>query len=78
MSFETVKIPTIEQLGEVAAELGLTFSAEDLAAHREALIPGFAAYNALDRLPDELPAVAYARRPGRRPTRGKPARRLVR
>jgi amidase len=67
MSLDTVKIPTVEQLGEVAAELGLALSPEDLAAHREALLPGFAAYNVLDRLPDELPPVAYPRRPGRRP-----------
>jgi amidase len=67
MSLNTVKTPTLEQLGEVAAELGLTFSPTDLAAHLEALLPSFAAYNLVDRLPDELPAVAYPRRPGRRP-----------
>ncbi len=39
----------------------------DLAAHLEALLPSFAAYNLVDRMPDELPAVAYPRRPGRRP-----------
>jgi hypothetical protein len=37
MSLNTVKTPTIEQLGEVAAELGLAFSGADLAAHDEAL-----------------------------------------
>jgi len=67
MSRGTVKTPTLEQLGEVAAELGLTFSQTDLAAHLEALGPGFAAYNLVDQLPDELPSVAYPRRPGRRP-----------
>jgi amidase len=67
MSLDTVKAPTLEQLGEVAAELGLTFSPEDLAAHREALVPNIAAYNLVDRLPDEVPPVAYPRRPGRRP-----------
>src|SRR6266851_1155595 len=67
MSLGTVKAPTLEQLGEVAAELGLAFSPADLAAHLDALRPSFNAYNLVDRLPDELPPVAYARRPGRRP-----------
>jgi amidase len=67
MSLGTVKLPSLEQLGEIATELGFTLSPEDLAAHREALRPGIAAYNLLDRLPDELPPVPYPRRPGRRP-----------
>jgi hypothetical protein len=33
MSLGTVKIPTLAQLAEVAAELGLSFSEADLAAH---------------------------------------------
>jgi amidase len=68
MPVNTVKVPTVEQLSEVAAELGFTFSADDLAAHREALLPSFDAYNLLDQMPDELPPVAYPRLPGRRPT----------
>src|ERR1700736_4035696 len=67
MSLGTVKIPTLAQLGEVAAELGLSFSEADLAAHLEALRPSFEGYNLLDQMPDELPPVAYPRRPGRRP-----------
>jgi amidase len=67
MSLGTVKIPTPAQLGEVAAELGLSFSEADLAAHLEALRPSFKGYNILDRMPDELPPIAYPRRPGRRP-----------
>ena len=67
MSLDTVKAPTLEQLGEVAEELGFAFAPEDLAAHREALLPSIAAYNLVDRLPDEVPPVAYPRRPGRRP-----------
>jgi len=67
MSRGTVKTPTLAHLGEVAAELGLSFSEADLAAHLEALRPSFEAYNILDRMPDELPSVAYPRRPGRRP-----------
>jgi amidase len=67
MSLDTVKIPTLAQLGEVAAELGFNLSDADLAAHREALLPRFAAYNLVDRMPDELPPVTYPRLPGRRP-----------
>ncbi len=78
MSLGTVKIPTLVQLGEVAAELGLSFSEADLAAHLEALRPSFEGYNVLDRMPDELPHCLPA--PARSPagTRGESARRLVR
>src|SRR6201997_5099666 len=68
MSLNTIKVPSLEQLREVAAELGFTFDDADLAAHREALLPGFEAYNRLDRMPDELPPVTYPRLPGRRPS----------
>src|SRR6516165_9729910 len=67
MSLNTVKVPTLAQLGEVAAELGFSFTEADLAAHRDSLLPSFEAYNQLDRMPDELPPVAYPRLPGRRP-----------
>jgi amidase len=67
MSLNTVKAPTSEQLREVAAELGFTFSETDLVAHQEALMPAFEAYNRLDQMPDELPPVTYPRLPGRRP-----------
>ncbi|MGH7046359.1 MAG: amidase [Stellaceae bacterium] len=67
MSSDTVKAPTTEQLRAVAAELGFTFSDDELAAHHAALLPGIGAYNELDRMTDELPPVAYPRRPGRRP-----------
>jgi amidase len=67
MSLNTVKTPTIEQLDEIATELGFTFDEADLAAHHEALAPAFEAYNRLDQMPDELPPVTYPRLPGRRP-----------
>jgi amidase len=67
MPLGTVKVPTLGQLGEIAAELGFTFSDADLAAHWEALAPSIAAYNAVDQMPDEKPTVAYARQPGRHP-----------
>ena len=67
MSLDTVKLPTLDQLRETAGQLGLTFPEADLAAHHTALIPALAAYNALDRMPDELPPVIYPRVPGCRP-----------
>jgi amidase len=67
MSLDTVKPPTFAQLREVAGELGMSFSDEELAAHHQALLPGISAYNQLGRMPDELPPVAYPRLPGRRP-----------
>jgi amidase len=67
MPLGTVKPPTLAQLGEVAAELGLGFSETDLGAHLEALRPSFELYNILDQMTDELPPVAYPRRPGHRP-----------
>jgi amidase len=67
MSLNTVKAPTLEQFGEVAAELGLSFTAADLAAHHEALNAAFEVYNRLDRMSDELPPATYPRLPGRRP-----------
>jgi len=68
MSLNSVKVPTREQLGEIAAELGFSFSEADLAAHYESLRPAFEAYNQLDRMPDEIPPVSYPRLPGRRPS----------
>jgi len=67
MALGTVKMPSLEQLRDVAAELGFNLTDADLLAHREALLPSFEAYNLLDRMPDELPPVSYPRLPGRRP-----------
>jgi amidase len=68
MTLGTVKLPTSEQLREVAAELGMSFSDADLATHLAALGPSIDAYNIVDRMPDELPAVKYPRAPGHRPS----------
>ena len=68
MTTETIKIPTLAQLREVADELGFSMGDAELSAQLETLLPGFAAYNLVDRMPDELPEVRYPRLPGRRPT----------
>jgi amidase len=52
MALDTVKIPSLEQLREIAVELGFEFSEADIAAHRESVLPSFEAYNLLDRMPD--------------------------
>jgi amidase len=67
MTMGTVKTPTPEQLLDVAAELGLTFSDADLLAHLAAFEPNIDAYNTIDRMADELPTVKYPRTPGYRP-----------
>ncbi len=67
MTTETIKTPTIDQLRATAASLGLTMGDAELGAHLECLLPGFAAYNMVDQMPDEIPAVKYPRTPGRRP-----------
>jgi amidase len=67
MSLNTIKVPSLEQLGEVASELGLTLPEAELAAHQQSLLGAFEAYSRLDRMPDELPPVSYPRLPGRRP-----------
>jgi amidase len=67
MSLHTIKVPSLEQLGEVAAELGLALPEAELAAHHQRLLAAFELYNRLDRMPDELPPVGYPRLPGRRP-----------
>ena len=53
MPLNTVKSPTLEQLEEVAVELGFNLSQADLSAHLKALQPSFAAYNLLDRFPEQ-------------------------
>jgi amidase len=67
MSLNTVKVPSLEQLGEVASELGLAMPEAELAAHHQSLLGAFEAYSRLDRMPDELPPVSYPRLPAQRP-----------
>ena len=67
MSTHTVKTPSLDDLRVTAEQLGFTMGHTELAAHLECLLPGFAAYNTLDQMTDETPAVRYPRLPGRRP-----------
>jgi amidase len=69
MPLGTVRLPTNEQLRELAAELHMTMSDAELAVHGTALAPSIDAYNVLDQMTDELPPVRYPRLPGTRPAR---------
>jgi amidase len=68
MTTHTLKMPDLATWRQVAAELGMTIPDGELEQHRARLEGNFAAYNLLDRMPDEVPEVRYPRLPGRRPT----------
>jgi amidase len=63
----TVKRPTPTQLHAVAHDLGMTLSDEDVASFLALMQGSFGAYDAVDAMPDYVPAVRYARTPGYRP-----------
>ena len=67
MPTNTVRTPTLDQLRETADALGFGMGDAELEEHLAALLPGFAAYNLLDRMADDIPPVTYPRTPGRRP-----------
>jgi amidase len=67
MPLGTLKPLTLAQLRDVASELGMTLSDDELAQHQAALAGGIAAYNLVDQMSDELPQVRYPRTPGYRP-----------
>ena len=64
MAFEA---PTQEEMSTVARQLGLKLSESDLAEFREIMGDAFAAYEAVDAMPDYLPEVRYPREAGYRP-----------
>ncbi len=68
MTTLTVKTPTLDEMRDVASELGFAnMSDGDLQLHLKMLEGGFQAYNLVDQMPDEMPEVRYPRTPGRRP-----------
>ena len=70
MTLGTVRAPTKDDLRQVASDLGMSFSDEDLRQHLAALIPSIAAFNIIDKMPDEKPGVTYPRAVGYRPSGG--------
>src|SRR4051812_18334264 len=63
----TVRRPTLEQLRSVAEDLGMHMGDEELKSYNALLQGNFAAYDAVEAMPDYLPAVKYPRMPGYRP-----------
>ena len=62
-----VKVPTPEQLRNVAVEIGLDLTDDDLESFIALIRPSIDSYNVVDAMPDELPQVKYPRTPGYRP-----------
>lgn len=62
-----VRMPTSEQLFEIAEGLGVSFDRGDVESYLGLMAPFIEAYNALDAMPEEVPEVSYPRTPGRRP-----------
>jgi amidase len=68
MTNDTVQAPTAAQLKALADDLGFNLSEAELAAFGELIGPSIDAYNAVDRMAQELPPVKYPRTPGYRPS----------
>lgn len=62
-----VKNPTPNQLLEVAEEMGLSLSDEDVQSYLGLMAGNIEAYNVVDQMADYLPEVTYPRTPGYRP-----------
>ena len=63
----SVTVPTPDQLKQIAEKMGLSLTDGDVASFIALMQPNIEAYNVVDRLPDNLPAVKYPRTPGYRP-----------
>ena len=64
----SVQQPTHEQMAEIAEQLGLSLTPTQVEEYLALMVPTVAAYNALDRMPDNLPRVKYPRTPGHMPS----------
>ncbi|MBI1736968.1 MAG: amidase [Candidatus Rokubacteria bacterium] len=62
-----VQMPSPEQMQDIARRCGLSLSTADLESFRQLFAGSIGAYNAVDAMPDEVPAVKYPRTPGYRP-----------
>ena len=63
-----VSLPGYSQIKEIATELGIDLSEEDLSSFKELFNQFMASYNVIDQMPDYLPKVKYPRTPGYKPT----------
>jgi len=66
----SVRPPTLDELKNIAKDLCMTFSEEEIKSHLEILRPNFEAYNLLDQMSDYIPEVKYPRTPGYTPEGG--------
>jgi len=62
-----VRRPTLEQLRSVAEDLGMHMGEAELKSYDALMQANYAAYDAVDAMPDYVPAVKYPRTPGYRP-----------
>jgi amidase len=62
-----VRRPTLDQLRSVADDLGMHMGDEELKSYDALMQGNYAAYEAVDALPDYIPAVKYPRTPGYHP-----------
>ena len=58
---------TFEQMKEIVSDLGMSMEPERIKEFMQAMEGSFQAYDLIDSLPDEKPAVAFPRTPGMRP-----------
>jgi amidase len=68
MSYMTVQRPTLSQMKDVVAELGMSMSDARVQEFLDVMQPTLDAYDLVDALPDYLPPVLYPRTSGYRPT----------
>src|SRR5437899_2576132 len=62
-----VRRPTLDQLRGVAEDLGMHMSEAELKSYDALMQANYAAYEAVDAMPDYVPVVKYPRTPGYRP-----------
>src|SRR5437868_14321860 len=62
-----VRRPTLDQLRSVAEDLGMHMGDAALKSYDALMQANYAAYEAVDAMPDYVPAVKYPRTPGYRP-----------
>jgi amidase len=63
-----VRLPTADQLLEIAQSFGMRLTPEDAASFRGLMAGSIASYNRLDQLPEPKLPVKYPRAPGYRPS----------
>ena len=71
-----VRKPTLAELARIARRHQLQIADDELAEYQQIIEGMLPSYEIVERLPEPLPAVTYARTPGYRPRR-EPAQRLV-